>query len=117
MINIIIGFSFAVSLFVVANYIQKLRSKNASKIMGDILKEMKKDEDRISYTYSPGPIYSSTFMEMKIPKVSVLSKDELYDAALDDFERSKITSEEFRDICKMLDQGKLMDAQNKIFKL
>ena len=45
------------------------------------------------------------------------SKDELYDAALDDFERSKITSEEFRDICKMLDQGKLMDAQNKIFKL
>lgn len=116
MINIIIGFCFAVCLYTVANYVKNAIRKDTTRIMSNILEEIKKGENKISYTYTPPPRYTAMPF-MNIPNMECLSKDELYDAALDDFECSKITSEEFREICKMLDQGKLMDAQNKIFKL
>ncbi|NBW18334.1 MAG: hypothetical protein EBR82_61205 [Caulobacteraceae bacterium] len=115
MINIIIGFCFAVCLYGVANYVKNAIRRDTSKVMSNILEEIKKREG-ISYTYTPPPRYTTTTF-MNIPKMEVLSKDELYETALGEFESCKITSDEFREICKMLDQGKLMDAQNKIFKL
>lgn len=119
MIHIILGFCLAVSIYVVVNYIKTTLKKDSSKMIKEIMKEIKKGPDNpYSYTYATFPIYnpiSITEPPFGVP-FKTLSKDELYEKALDKFESSKISSEEFRDICKHLDNGELKEAEKKIFK-
>jgi hypothetical protein len=119
MIHIIIGFCLAVSVYVVVNYIKTTLKKDSSKMIKDIMKEIRKDTvyTNVSYTpWSPFNAMSTTEPPFGVP-FKTLSKDELYERAVEKLESFKINSDEFRDICKHLDKGELKEAEKKIFKL
>lgn len=118
MIHIILGFCLAVSIYVVVNYIKSTLKKDSVKMIKEIMKEIKKDSVYTTVSYTPWSTFnamSTTEPPFGVP-FKTLSKDELYERALDKFESSKISSEEFRDICKLLDNGELKEAEKKIFK-
>lgn len=118
MIHIILGFCLAVSIYVVVNYIKSTLKKDSSKMIEDIMREINKGGTHTTISYTPWTPFNT--MSMTEPPFGFpaksLSKDELYERALDKFESCKISSEEFRDICKHLDKGELREAQEKIFK-